>query len=206
MKNNENETNDGVEVIAEEVKAEEKTTEKAAKKTEKKPSKKTEKKPGKKTEKTPKPKKKSKLAKAEEQILILTDRLLRLQADFDNFRKRTLREKSDIYKRANEDLLEELLPVIDHMDMALQAATDHDAPEALTSGFSLVGEQLITALKKFGLAAIETEGKEFDPNLHEALSQLPSDDVESGHIMIQVRRGFMLGDRLLRPAQVIVAQ
>ena len=154
----------------------------------------------------PKPKKKSKLAKAEEQVVVITDRLLRLQADFDNFRKRTLREKSDIYKRANEELMEELLPVIDHMDMALQAAADHDAPEAFTSGFSLVGEQLVSALKKSGLTAIETEEKEFDPNLHEALSQLPSDDVESGHIMIQVRRGFMLGDRLLRPAQVIVAQ
>lgn len=201
MKNEDSENINSDDVVAEEAKVEEKTTEKATKKTEK-----TEKKTARKTDKVPKPKKKSKLAKAEEQALLLTDRLLRLQADFDNFRKRTLREKSDIYKRANKELIEELLPVIDHMDMALQAAAEHDAPEALTSGFSLVGEQLVTALKKSGLTVIETEGKEFDPNLHEALSQLPSDDVESGHIIIQVRRGFMLGDRLLRPAQVIVAQ
>ena len=198
MKNEENDKVEDNEVVAEDNVATEKITSKEVDKDKKKK--------GKAEKPAPKPKKKSKLVKAEEQAAILTDRLLRLQADFDNFRKRTLREKSDIYKRANEELMEELLPVIDHMDMALQAAADHDAPEAFTSGFSLVGEQLVSALKKSGLAAIETEGKEFDPNLHEALSQLPSDDVESGHIMIQVRRGFMLGDRLLRPAQVIVSQ
>ncbi len=201
MKNEENKENEEVEV-AEVTPDDNVAEEKPAAKVNEKDTKKK----GKAEKPAPKPKKKSKLAKAEEQTLILTDRLLRLQADFDNFRKRTLREKSDIYKRANEELMEELLPVIDHMDMALQAAADHDAPEAFTSGFSLVGEQLVSALKKSGLTVIETEGKEFDPNLHEALSQLPSEDVESGHIMLQVRRGFMLGDRLLRPAQVIVAQ
>jgi molecular chaperone GrpE len=195
MKKEEKENIEGSEVAAEDNVATEKVVDKATDKAEKKAAK-----------ATPKPKKKSKLAKAEEQVQILTDRLLRLQADFDNFRKRTLREKSDIYKRANEDLMEELLPVIDHMDMALQAAADHDAPEAFTSGFAMVGEQLVSALKKSGLAPIDTDGAEFDPNLHEAISQLPSDDVEAGHIMIQVRKGFMLGDRLLRPAQVIVSQ
>lgn len=191
MKNEEKEHVDGDDVVAEEVE----TAEKPIAKESKKPAK-----------PAPKPKKKSKLAKAEEQVATLTDRVLRLQADFDNFRKRTLREKSDIYKRANEGLIEELLPVIDHMDMALQAATDHDAPEGLTSGFKLVGEQLVSALKKSGLSDIKTENIEFDPNMHEAISQLPSEDVEAGHIMIQVRRGFMLGDRLLRPSQVIVSQ
>ncbi len=199
MKNEEKEHVDVDDVVVEEVKTAEKPVEKPTEK----PAAKESKKPAK---PAPKPKKKSKLAKAEEQVGTLTDRVLRLQADFDNFRKRTLREKSDIYKRANEGLIEELLPVIDHMDMALQAATDHDAPEGLTSGFKLVGEQLVSALKKSGLSDIKTENMEFDPNMHEAISQLPSEDVEAGHIMIQVRRGFMLGDRLLRPSQVIVSQ
>lgn len=198
MKNKEDNNADIGESVTEEVSAKEEKLTKAAEKDKKKSDKAAK--------AALKPKKKSKLAKAEDQVQLLTDRLLRLQADFDNFRKRTLREKSDIYKRANEELMEELLPVIDHMDMALKAAADHDAPEAFTSGFSLVGEQLVNALKKSGLTEIETTGKEFDPNLHEALSQLPSEDIESGHVMIQVRRGFMLGDRLLRPAQVIVAQ
>ncbi len=149
--------------------------------------------------------KKARGNKADEQIKALNDRLLRLQADFDNFRKRTLREKGEIYKRANEELMEELLPVIDHMDIALQAAAQHNVPEEFTSGFAMVGDKLVAVLQKAGLKCVESEGKEFDPNLHEAISHIPSDEVKEGHVITQTRRGFMLGDRLLRPAQVVVS-
>ena len=136
----------------------------------------------------------------------LKGQLLRLQADFDNFRKRTLRERNDLYKRANEDIMEELLPILDHMDMALKAAAEHDAPEAFTEGFRMVGGQMLNVLKKFGLNPIETEGAAFDPNVHEAISHLPSEAISEGAIMAEARRGFMLGDYLLRPAQVVVSR
>jgi len=133
------------------------------------------------------------------------DRLLRLRADFDNFRKRTLREKNELYKRANEDIMDALLPVLDHMDLALASAVDHDAPQALIDGFRLVSEQMTSALKKFGLAAVEADGSEFDPELHEAISHLDSEDVPEGCVITQVRKGYKLGDRLLRPARVVVS-
>ena len=133
------------------------------------------------------------------------DRLIRLQADFDNFRKRVLREKDELYRRANEDLLEELLPVLDHMELALKAAVDHDAPDPMIQGFRLVHEQFQTALRKFGLQPIVAEGQPFDPNLHEAVSHLPSEELPEGHVMVDTRRGYLLGDRLLRASQVVVS-
>ena len=136
---------------------------------------------------------------------ILKDRLLRLQADFDNFRKRTLREKNELYKRANEDLMEEVLPVLDHMDMALEAAQKHDELGALTDGFRLVGEQLKSSLEKFGLTAIEAEGQPFDPNLHEAIAHVPSESAPEDVVTAQVRTGYKLGNRLLRAARVVVS-
>ena len=135
----------------------------------------------------------------------LRDRLLRLQADFDNYRKRVQREKNELYRRANEDIMMELLPVLDHLDIALEAAETHDAPDAFVEGFRLVSEQLVAALGKFGLKPVDAEGEAFDVNLHEAVSHLPSPDVPEEHVMNQVRRGYKLSDFLLRPAQVVVS-
>jgi molecular chaperone GrpE len=133
------------------------------------------------------------------------DRLLRLQADFDNFRKRMIREKADIYRRANEDIMEELLPVLDHLELALAAVGDANAHDSIAQGFKLVGEQLLTVLKKFGLTPIETEGTEFDPNVHEAVLHMPSVDVDENGIVSQTRAGYRLGGQLLRAAQVVVS-
>ena len=144
-------------------------------------------------------------AEAEETLEALNDRHLRLQADFDNFRKRTLREKSEIYKRANEELMEELLPVLDHLELALSHVNTDGKSDAFIEGVRLVGEQLLVALAKFGLAAVDASGNEFDPNLHEAVSHLPSDAVAENHVMEQTRRGYLLGGKLLRPAQVVVS-
>jgi molecular chaperone GrpE len=135
----------------------------------------------------------------------LQEQLLRLRADFDNFRRRTLREKNALYQRANEDLMEELLPVLDHLELALAAAAEHKTDDAVTEGFRLVSEQLISALGKFGLERLDAEDGVFDPNIHEAVSHLPSGDVDEGHIMAQTRRGYRLGSRLLRAAQVVVS-
>ncbi len=152
-----------------------------------------------------KAKKTSKKNDAAVKVAELENRLLRLQADFDNFRKRVARERNETYTRANEDLLSEVIPVIDHMDMALTAAADHDAPEALLSGVSLVAEQLKGVLGKFGLEKIDAASKEFDPNEHEAISHLPSEDVPDNHVMQQTRLGYKLKGRILRPAQVVVS-
>jgi molecular chaperone GrpE len=135
----------------------------------------------------------------------LQERLLRLQADFDNFRKRTLREKDELYRRANEDLMTEALPVLDHMELALEHARANGEADPLAEGFALVWEQMLSVLGKFGLEPIDAEGKEFDPNIHEAVSHLPSAEVPGSVVMTQTRRGYMLGGRVLRAAQVVVS-
>jgi len=157
------------------------------------------------TEKSSKPKKSRKGWKKPAEKEAVELRLLRLQADFDNFRKRTLREKKDLYTRANEDIVQGLLPVLDHMDLALSSAREHNAPQALLDGFALVYEQFITALKKFNVSIIDAAGAEFDPNLHEAVSHIGSPDVREGGIITQIRKGYMLGGQLLQPAQVVVS-
>jgi len=134
------------------------------------------------------------------------DRLLRLMADFENFRKRVVRERNDLYRRANEDILNELLPVMDHLELALKAVDAHEETgEAFVEGVRLVLEQLLAVLAKFGLEPLDAEEQRFDPDLHEAVSHLPSESVREGDVLTQIRRGYRLGDRLLRPAQVVVS-
>lgn len=135
----------------------------------------------------------------------LEDQLLRLRADFDNFRKRTLREKGEIYSRANEEIMIEMLSVLDHIDLALAAARDHGTEGAVVEGFRLVAEQLRAVLGKFGLAPVDAEGLPFDPNLHEAISHIASDEAPENTVIAQVRRGYRLGEMLLRPAQTVVS-
>lgn len=136
----------------------------------------------------------------------LNEHLLRLQADFENFRKRTLREKNELYRRANEDIMQEFLPVLDHLDLALEAANTHKAESAVVEGFRLVSEQILSVLNKFGLVPIDVEGQQFDPNRHEAISRMVSGEVPENTVITQVRRGYMLGDKLLRAAQVVVSE
>ncbi len=132
------------------------------------------------------------------------EQLLRLRADFENYKRRVLREKDELYRRATEDLMAELLPVLDHLEMALKAAEDR-ADDPFVQGVRLVGDQLMAALGKHGLAPIDAAGEPFDPNLHEAVSHLPSPDTDENHVMVQTRRGYRLGERLLRAAQVVVS-
>ena len=136
---------------------------------------------------------------------MLKDRLLRLQADFENFRKRTLREKNDLYQRANMDLLQELLPALDHFELGLRMAEQHKAEKAVIDGFKLVYDQLMNALKKFGVTPIEAEGQPFDPTFHEAVTHVPSEEQPADTIIAVTRRGYKLGDSLLRASQVVVS-
>jgi molecular chaperone GrpE len=136
---------------------------------------------------------------------VLQDRLLRLQADFENYRKRMDREKKDWIAFANEKLVLDLLPVLDHFELGLADSAKNGAPAAFIEGFQLVCNQLRAALEKAGVQAIDAEGAAFDPHVHEAITHLPSDDVPADHVVAQTRRGYKLGDKLLRAAQVVVS-
>jgi molecular chaperone GrpE len=132
------------------------------------------------------------------------DSLLRLKAEFDNYRKRAARVQSDIVSRAAERLVKELLPVLDDLERALDAAEEHEEAK-LEEGVRLVARALADALQREGLAEIETDGR-FDPHIHEALLSQPDDDVESGTVLEVLQKGYRLGDRVVRPARVIVAE
>lgn len=139
------------------------------------------------------------------EIARLTDRLMRLQADFDNFRKRTLRDKGELYQRANEDLMAELLPVLDHLTLAMNAAETQEGGQSVLAGIRLVRDQFISTLERFGLKVIAAEGLPFDPHRHEAIAQMASEEVPEQVVLAQTRCGYLLGERLLRAAQVVVS-
>lgn len=146
-----------------------------------------------------------KLQEAAQEIDRLKDQLLRLRADFDNYRKRSLREKSEIYENANEALMLELLPAIDHLQLALDSAGKHKADEAFVQGLQLIADQLMTVLSKYGLEPFHSDKKQFDPNLHEAISCLPSENEPEGTVITQSRQGYRFKNKILRPAQVVVS-
>lgn len=127
----------------------------------------------------------------------------RVQADFENYRKRALRDQERLVAHAHERLVRELLPVLDDLERALEAAERHEEA-ALVDGVRLVEKSLRAALEKEGLVEIPTDG-EFDPHVHEALLSRPDDVAEPGAVLEVVQRGYRLGDRVVRPARVIVA-
>ena len=145
-----------------------------------------------------------KAAKAEEHW----DRLVRTTADFDNFKKRAAREKQEAIKFANEALLQKLIPVLDHFDMALAAVQPGQdaAAQSLQKGISMVCEQLRAVLAEAGLEEVDATGKPFDPNFHEAVSQRETADAPEGQVVQQLRKGYKLRERLLRAASVITAK
>lgn len=139
------------------------------------------------------------------EIARLTDRLLRLQADFDNFRKRTNRERDDLRKRAGEAILADLVPILDNLEFGLQQALNKPGGESFVDGLKLIRQQTMETTRRHGLEPIDALGKEFDPRLHEAMGFAPSTDVPEGKVMAQTRRGYRLGDKLLRAAMVVVS-
>ena len=130
--------------------------------------------------------------------------LQRVQADFENYRKRATREHERLVAHANERLVRELLPVLDDLERALEAAERHEEV-TLVEGVKLVEQSLRKALEKEGLVEIETAGS-FDPHVHDALLTQPSDQAETGTVLEVVQRGYRLGDKVVRPARVIVAE
>lgn len=147
---------------------------------------------------------KNRAAKADENW----DRLLRTTADFDNFKKRAAREKSEAVQYANHSLIQKLLPILDNFEMALAAAQNAPAGHlaSFQSGVVMIQQQLKAALAETGLEEIDATGKPFDPNFHEAVSQQESSETPEDHVLQQLRKGYKLKDRLLRPATVVVAK
>jgi len=133
------------------------------------------------------------------------DLALRSQADFENYKKRCAREKEEAIKYANNSLLQRLVAIIDNFELGLAAAKEQGQQSPIYSGMVLVQKQLNDLLAENGLQPIEAEGKPFDPNLHEAIAHEPSDQVPEETVLRQVRRGYRIKDRLLRPAKVVVS-
>lgn len=148
------------------------------------------------------------------------DKYVRLNADFENFKKRAARERQEAIRYANEGLLEKLIPILDNFEMAMQAANSPQAKgaqaqgaaaqggtaDALKQGVNMIASQLKSALNEAGLEEIDATGQVFNPNLHEAVSQQESKDVPEGRVLQQLRKGYKLRDRLIRPATVIVSK
>jgi molecular chaperone GrpE len=136
------------------------------------------------------------------------DNWLRTAADFENFKKRAARERTEAAQIVSAALLQKLLPVLDNFEMAQAAAqtAQGDKLASLQTGIAMIQQQLKTALTEFGLEEMDANGKPFDPTFHEAVSQQETDSVPEGQVIQQIRKGYKLRDRLLRPAAVVVAK
>jgi molecular chaperone GrpE len=145
-----------------------------------------------------------KAVEEEQQPVVDDDRLLRLAADFENYKKRAARERQEYVTLANERLLKELLPILDDLERALNAAEEHEEAK-LEEGVRLTYKSLASLLSRNGVEEIATDGK-FDPHVHEALLAQPAEDREQGDVIDVIQKGYKLGDRVVRPARVIVAE
>ena len=139
----------------------------------------------------------------------LLDRLLRLTAEFDNYRKRTDRERRELSEASAADLIRDVLPALDDLDRALSAPVESaggDASARFRSGVELIRRNLFETLRRRGVEAIDVIGQDFDPTWHEGIAHEPAEGRRDGEITAEVRRGYRIGQRLLRPAQVKVAK
>jgi molecular chaperone GrpE len=134
------------------------------------------------------------------------DLALRSQADFENFRKRAAREKEDAVKYSNASFLERLIPILDNFELGLSAARTGAPNSPIIAGMDMVAKQLTDFLLGSGVEPVNGEGQPFDPNLHEAVAQEESAQVPEGVVVRQLRKGYKLRDRLLRPATVVVSK
>lgn len=133
----------------------------------------------------------------------LESRLLRLQAEFDNYKRRTLKEREAERKYKAQDMVQELLPVMDNFERALQVEVSEEN-ESILEGIDMVYRQLQDVFASQGVSVIETEGADFDPNIHHAVMQVEDDSVETNKVVEELQKGYLLKDRVIRPAMVKV--
>jgi len=146
---------------------------------------------------------KKQLEESEASVSEFKDSWMRSQAEFQNYKKRVERDNDMMRASMKGDIVKRILPVLDDLERALQ---NRPADESWANGIELIVRKFQTTLESEGVKRIEAEGKEFDPNFHEAISNEPNDEVESGHVIAIVQNGYMLGERVIRPALVRVAQ
>lgn len=133
------------------------------------------------------------------------DKYIRLYADFENYKKVTARNKEELLKYANEDLITDILTVIDHLELALQHSSENEASNSLAEGVQLTLKELKNVLERYGLVTIDALGKPFDPSVHHAMSQIEAEEADENTVVKEFRKGYMLRDRVLRAALVGVA-
>jgi molecular chaperone GrpE len=137
----------------------------------------------------------------------LNDQYLRLAADFDNYKKRVSKEKADLISYGNEELIKSLLSVLDNLERGIEHSETNTDTNPIIEGLKLVHKQFVDCLEKFGVKAINvSKGDEFDPNLHQAVERVESDEIQPGFILSELLKGYTLKDRLLRPALVSVSK
>ena len=147
---------------------------------------------------------KKKKDKKDEQIEDLQDRLKRQMAEFDNFRKRTEKEKSQMFDMGARTIIEKILPVVDNFERGLAAVPEDQKEDAFVTGMDKVYKQLMTELEAIGVKPIETEGKEFDPELHNAVMQVENEELEAGTIAQELQKGYYYKDTVVRHSMVSV--
>lgn len=145
------------------------------------------------------------LTASERQAKEYYERLLRLTAEFDNYKKRMAREKADFLRYANETLIKDLLESLDNLERALSHEAE-DGMTGLAEGVRMTLKMLLDTLARHGVQPVEAIGKPFDPNFHEAVSNAAAEDVENNHVVEEYQRGYLLHDRLLRPAMVQICR
>lgn len=145
------------------------------------------------------------LARLKTEVEETQQRFVRAQADFDNFRRRTQKEKEELAKYASMKLVTELVPVIDNFERAMATVPEGTESESFSKGIQMIFRQLETVLNNEGLTAMDTVGQPFNPEFHQAIMQVESDEYEEGTVVEEVQKGYMLKDKVLRPAMVKVS-
>jgi molecular chaperone GrpE len=148
---------------------------------------------------------KEELARKEKESTDNYDKYLRAVADLDNYKKRAIREKVEIIKYGKEDVIKDILPFVDSLDRALAHADSSDV-QSFKEGIKLIQEQLLSCLKKHGVEKIDSVGLDFDPNFHEAMMQVESEEHEENKVVNEVQKGYLLNGRLLRPSKVCICK
>lgn len=158
-------------------------------------------------ENEPNPVAEDELAKTKAELADQKDKYIRLVAEFDNYKKRTMRERIDLIKTASQEIIQDLLPVIDDFERAEKLSIDQSNEAIFPEGMSLVYQKILNILKSKGLEAMDSNHKEFDANFHEAITEFPSpsDDMR-GKVFDTVEKGYSLGDKIIRFAKVVVAK
>lgn len=149
---------------------------------------------------------KDKKDKKDEKIAELNDRIMRQMAEFDNFRKRTEKEKQQMYGIGASEVIEKLLPVVDNFERGFAAMTEEEKATAFAQGIEMVYKQLMTAFSDMGVTVIDAVGCEFNPDFHNAVMQTPSEEYESGIIIQELQKGYMYKDKVVRHSMVMVAE